>query len=242
MDFPTAKAFAALLVLGAVGGCGEAMPEPGPFEATGEIIALSGGDAGARGACVTCHGLDGGGNGMLAPRLAGLDAGYIARQLEFYDAGLRRDPQMEWIAGRLDNAARMKLGAYYASLPVPEQARAQPAPCSPEIAALYHEGDPARGLASCASCHGEDGEGAGRGNPPLADQPAAYLEQQLRRWRSGERYGDPGGAMTRISRLLREDELAPLSGYSARLTDGRNRRALREACLRTHRPDPRNGA
>ena len=47
------------------------------FSATGELVALSGAGAGAANACVTCHGLQGQGDGAGAPRLAGLDAGEV---------------------------------------------------------------------------------------------------------------------------------------------------------------------
>src|SRR3546814_10439545 len=78
------------------------------FKRTGHLIALSGGDAGAPNACFACHGLSGEGNGAGAPRLAGLDMGYMARQLEGYAAGLRLHPEMEAIARRLSAADRMR--------------------------------------------------------------------------------------------------------------------------------------
>lgn len=250
MVFAVNSALARVIVIAAAAGiaaCDNVAPQPSAFEASGELLSLSGGAAGPAGACVTCHGLDGAGDGALVPRLAGLDAGYIVRQLEFYDSGQRRDPHMQWIAGRLDNRDRVMLGEYYAALPVPSQeegdsAAPSPGNCTPDIVALYHRGDPDRGLPSCASCHGDDGRGVGHGNPPLAGQPARYLERQLRLWRTGQRYGDPQGTMTGISHRLHERELAPLSDYSAALTDGRNRRGLPATCPRTRRPDPRNGA
>ena len=214
------------------GGC--SLPhETDAFEQTGEILALSGGDAGARGACVTCHGLQGEGDGDLVPRLAGLDPGYFARQIEFYAAGPRQHPQMAWIARRLDGPARQKLADYYAQLPVPEPDpafRPGPAACRTGIARLYHEGDPSRGLEACATCHGGDGGGVGPGNPPLAGQPAPYLAAQLRLWRKGERYGDPLGAMTQISRLLADEEVQGVAGYSSALRDGAMYPALPAAC------------
>ena len=96
---------------------------PGHFETTGEIIALSGGDAGPDGACVICHGLNGEGDGNLVPALDGMDPGYLARQMEFFAAGLRRDPQMRRIADRLDWSARQKVAFYYASRDAPPASR-----------------------------------------------------------------------------------------------------------------------
>src|SRR3546814_3838790 len=71
------------------------------FTRNGELIALSGGDAGAAYACFTCHGLDGRGDGAGAPHLAGLGLGYLNRQLEVYATGRLRHPAMELIAKRL---------------------------------------------------------------------------------------------------------------------------------------------
>ena len=243
------RMFAILFASAAATACNEAEPTVGEWERTGELVALSGGDAGARGACITCHGLRGEGAGKLVPRLAGLNPGYIARQLDYFATGLRRHPQMVWIAEQLDWHSRQKVAFHYARMPVPpEVPRAiadGPLPdaiCSPRIARLYFFGDPQRGLISCAECHGRDGMGVGRGNPPVAAQPAPYLEAQLRHWRTGERYGDPNGAMTHISRLLHEEEIAPLAAFASRLRDSSLYPALPEACLRTRRPDPRSGA
>ncbi len=229
----------------ALGACTEAEPTVDRFEATGELIALSGGDAGARGACITCHGLDGEGDGNLSPRLAGLNPGYIARQLEYFSAGQRRHPQMVWIADHLDWPSRQKVAGHYSRLPIPPVTRdgaLQVPPGSDHAACLYHYGAPERGVEACASCHGDNGMGVGEGNPPVSAQPAPYLEAQLRHWRQGERYGDPGGAMQRISSLLREEELLPLSRYASQLSGSSANPVRREACLQTRRPDPRSGA
>jgi cytochrome c553 len=236
------------LVLGAAAltaACGDAPRASGPWEDTGELIALSGGDAGARGACATCHGLAGEGDGDHAPRLAGLDAGYIARQLEFYAAGHRRHPQMAWIADRLDWDARQKVAFYYAGRVAPQRVALVSLPadaCAPATARLYHEGDARRGIQGCAACHGVAGEGAGAGNPPLAGQPAPYLAEQLRQWRRGERYGDPLGVMTHVSRLLAEEEVDALSAYAAHLPGSSSSPGPPAACLPARRRDPRCGA
>src|SRR3546814_13603628 len=69
--------------LALLAGCGTADPTSMErFKRTGHLIALSGGDAGAPNDCFACHGLSGEGNGAGAPRLAGLDMGYMARSEE----------------------------------------------------------------------------------------------------------------------------------------------------------------
>ncbi|QQN75342.1 c-type cytochrome [Croceicoccus sp. YJ47] len=209
--------------------CGKDMPATSAFETTGEIIALSGGDAGARGACATCHGLNGEGDGNLVPRLAGLDPGYQLRQLEYFAQGQRRHPQMVWIADQLDWPAREKVANYYAALPVPDAAGEELAAVECTAATLYQRGDPARGLPACATCHGADGAGVGAGNPPLAHQPAPYVEAQLHQWANGERYG-ASDAMTAVSRLLTEREMAHLAVYSSGLPGASGYRAPPASC------------
>lgn len=191
-----------------------------PFTASGELIAMSGGDAGAGAACFTCHGLEGRGDGGLTPRLAGLRAGYLHKQMEDYAAGLRSHPSMTTIAEALRSDERRAVANYYAAMaapeaPMPETVTREAAPQA--VWRLYHRGDPARGLEPCATCHGEAGEGAGLANPRLAGQPPAYLAEQLRQWRDGERRNDPTGVMLTISRRLTGSEVRSLSRYAARL-------------------------
>ena len=233
------------LSLGAIAACllGAACSGPAEvrdaFSSSGEIIALSGGSGGAVNACASCHGLKGEGDGNLSPRLAGLDQGYIVRQIGFYADGQRIDPRMVAVAKALTPDERQKVAAFYARLPT---ASRRACPAAPSVAkALYHGGDPARGIASCASCHGATGEG-NAGNPPLAGQPAPYLARQLTDWRDGERYGDPLGIMARISKALRPAEPAALSAYAADLPGGPGYPGSTEECPPARRASPRNGA
>lgn len=230
-----------VLVLMSVSGCGTV--ERGAadrFTASGELIALSGGDAGAANACIACHGLDGRGNGAGTPRLAGLNRGYMVAQLEAYASGRRQHAEMEMIAGKLTLAQQDMVSAYYAAMPFAP--RAGEARGMPAAVALYHHGDPARGLASCASCHGPAGEGLGAANPPLAGQPAAYLAEQLALWRQSARRNDPEGAMMRISRTLTHRESVALSAYAASLPGGPPRRESPAASPAARRADSRNDA
>lgn len=209
------------------------------FTSSGEIIALSGGDAGAANACIVCHGIDGLGNGAGSPRLAALDRGYLAAQLDAYATGRRRNPEMEAISRRLTRQQQEAVSAYYANLPFkPPSASTLPGP----IAALYEDGDPARSLPSCASCHGRDGEGVGPANPPLGGQPAAYLNEQLDQWRNGTRRSDPNNEMLRIARMLTPAEAAALSDYASRLPGGLPHPESLEAFREARRAGPRNDA
>ncbi|RXZ65404.1 c-type cytochrome [Pelagerythrobacter rhizovicinus] len=223
-------------------GCTDTAPVTGPFEQSGELIALSGGDAGAANACIACHGLDGEGDGKLVPRLAGLDPGYFVRQLELYDVGQRRHAAMEAIAARLSWDNRLAVANHYADMAAPGAPGTHAADCTPHARQLVFSGDASRNLPACTTCHGGDLAGAGSGGPPLAWQTAAYNESQLRAWRSGRRYGDPQGAMGEVSRLLHERELRAVAACVSALPDAPGRREPRAASLRERRPDPRSGA
>ncbi len=84
---------------------------------SGELIAMSGGEGGARYACATCHGVRGEGNGFDAPRLAGLPAGYLQKQMEDYATGLRPHEVMRDVARFLDSHERVRVANHYAALP-----------------------------------------------------------------------------------------------------------------------------
>lgn len=216
----------------ALAGCAPA-PVSDRLDDTGELIALSGGDAGPQAACHTCHGLDGGGDGALVPRIAAMDAGYLVRQLGHYADGQRLHPQMTWLAGRLDSGERMAVSAYYAAMPMPRNERliAVDRQCAfGNAAVIYQEGLTDRGLASCASCHGSEGQGDGAGNPSLVGQSAAYHAEQLRRWREGERYGDAMKVMHDAASRLREEEIIPLAEYIAYGPEQSRRRGSPEEC------------
>lgn len=181
------------------------------LSATGRVVAMSGGAGGAANACFACHGLDGEGDGVSVPRLAGLDAGYLQKQMEDYASGIRPDPAMTAVAKALSDNDRRAVSAYYASLP-PKASDAAPTPAP----ALWSQGDPPRGLVPCAACHGAQGQGVGRGQPVLAAQPAAYTREQLERWRAGKRRNDARAAMTDIARKLTSEEIAALAAWLER--------------------------
>jgi cytochrome c553 len=199
------RARVALILLAlSTAGCGG--PVAPPRQASGEGIAVGAGPGGAFDACFTCHGLNGEGRGD-APRLAGLDTGYLTKQLFDYASDRRADATMSPIARRLSDRDKFAVAQYYARMPAPEIALAATAPM------LYLHGDVERELDACASCHGDDADGRGAGNPALAGQPANYTVEQLQRWKHGERRNDPNNVMAQIARQLTDEEIDALSRY-----------------------------
>lgn len=204
--------FLPFLPLLAIVACSPATNETGAaFTRTGQVIAMGGGEGGPANACFSCHGLDGAGDGVSVPRLAGLDAGYLQKQMEDYAKDVRQDALMSEVARWLDDGDRRAVAQWYASLPAPvSTGGAEPAP------AIYLRGDPSRGVAACASCHGVDGRGLGSGNPAIAAQPTAYTVDQLNRWQLAKRRNDPRGVMINAVKNLTDAEIAQIAAWLER--------------------------
>lgn len=231
-------------------------PSPGAtdraFEASGEIIAMGGGAGGPANACFACHGLKGEGDGVSTPRLAGLEQGYLQKQMEDYASGLRPDDVMTRVARGLTPEARRVVAAWYAGLPAHAvQASASAAPQPP----IWLNGDAARGITACAACHGAEGQGAGAGQPTVAGQPAPYTLEQIHRWKSGKRRNDPRGVMAAAVQHLLEQEARAIAEWlstrpaaqaqanaSASASVSASAAARPAASRETRRPDRSDGA
>jgi cytochrome c553 len=158
--------------------------------------------------CAGCHGEYGEGSADGEyPRLAGMTAGYIARQLRHFKSRERINiPMTPYATEReLPEADVQAIAAYLSSIQLPSKLPpADPAafdalerlqaskrvmniPRYPgNVAAgrtLYH--------AECAGCHGEDARGSTRPDiPQLAGQHSLYLRRQVSRFRATERLHD----------------------------------------------------
>lgn len=203
----------ALMLLPAAAGTGVAA---GPQAAQGAAIVQRG--AGAAAACQSCHGASGEGNAAAGfPRLAGLPARYLGRQLEAFAQGQRRQAVMQPIAQALSATDRAALASYYASLRPPSAPAAAPTPQGSSAAVLASRGRWSDGLPACEQCHAPGGRGVGEDFPPLAAQPAAYLANQLRAWKTGARAPGPMGLMEVIAAKLSDADIDGLAQHFAAL-------------------------
>ncbi len=169
--------------------------------------------------CLLCHGLQGEAEGSGAfPRLAGQPAWYLFKQLQDYAAGRRPNEVMGPIAQAMTPAQMQDVSAWYAAqlAPVPPEAGAS-STLLQRGGAIAAAGIPARGVASCASCHGAQGEGAAPGVPALAGQYAPYTELQLRLWKQGVRRNDPFGVMAQVAAGMTEQDIVAVATYYASL-------------------------
>lgn len=139
--------------------------------------------------CALCHGFYGQGTpGSLSPRLAGLPAKYIIKELEFYRDGTRTYPPMV-VASQIKNMTDKDItdvSEYLASINLEKMDL-------PEIPIA--KGDPKKGeelfKEDCKTCHGKEAEGKPKkGAPMLAGQYASYILNQIRRFKIKERHHD----------------------------------------------------
>ena len=165
--------------------------------------------------CLECHaeagpgqGLSHGSDGKLA-RLDGQYAEYLIKQVRDFRSGARKHEFMSMMARSIDDADLADIAAYFASLPKPA-----PAPVADALAQrLVEQGDAARGLLACATCHGPGGTGGAAAGPVLKGQGTRYLAQQLYDWRAGARANSPGSVMTLQAKALSDAEIEALAGY-----------------------------
>ncbi|GGC04686.1 cytochrome c [Pseudoduganella buxea] len=90
----------------------------------------------------------------------------------------------------------------------PATAKADPA----KGASLYADGDNARGLPACVSCHGAAGSSTIAANPKLAGQPESYLYKQLVDFTTPNRQQP---VMTLYAKMLTDAEKKNVAAYLA---------------------------
>jgi cytochrome c553 len=76
--------------------------------------------------------------------------------------------------------------------------------------ALYTNGDAARNITACVSCHGAAGNSTIVQNPKLAGQHAAYLDKQLTDFTTPQRNN---AVMTAMAKPLTEDDRRNIAAY-----------------------------
>lgn len=163
--------------------------------------------------CQECHGEAGLGTAEHYPKLAGQWPAYIRKQLDDFQSGARKNEFMTAMAAAVSKQDIADIAAYFFGSP---HWNGEVRNYSASGRTLFLDGDSARGLAACASCHGENGGGNAEGASPvpaLAGQTESYLANQLRSWKVGDRRNSPGDVMNEIAQKLTEAEIDDLAKY-----------------------------
>ena len=148
------------------------------------------------------------------PRLAGISADYLSKQLHDFQRGKRVSPVMQPLAKALTDDEIASVTQAIAAMPappVPPINRSSMPEGVGETLALRGAWD--RQIPECVSCHGPGGAGVGSAFPPLANQPAMYLVAQLNARRDGSRKNDPNDLMGHIAKAMSEDEVKTVAEY-----------------------------
>jgi cytochrome c553 len=143
--------------------------------------------------CKACHGLDGKGVAPGIPNLAGQRGRYIMAALQEYKERKRIHAALRAIATDMNDNQTRGVAAFYASLkPVP--------PEKIEVFSPYENGK--KVAASCAPCHGADGNSKTAGTPNLAGQQPIYFVAATQEYLTGTRESAPMDPMLRkLSKL-----------------------------------------
>lgn len=187
--------------------------------------------------CAACHGRQGQGTADgVYPRLAGLDAGYLARQIEHFKSKERLNiPMLPYATDReLPGDDVQAITTYLANLELPRKLQSLDEDAKVDALARLKEaktvlnvplfeGDAGRGKrlyeAECATCHGRDGYGdRARSIPQLAGQHSLYLKRQIGEFGKGvRRHEEPADAA--IFQLFTDAEVNDMLAHISTLDD-----------------------
>lgn len=157
--------------------------------------------------CRHCHGV--GGNSVLpeVPNLASQNAGYLLEQMNKFALGQRKSSAfMEGMIKALSPEERINIALYLSQQPVAPTPAAKGAH-SAAGKQLYEK--------LCISCHGAGAAGS-HTIPRLAGQQVKYLDDSLKRYRSGDGARiDP--RMAAYTRNLKDTDIRSLADYLSTL-------------------------
>jgi len=167
--------------------------------------------------CARCHEQDGSGRSAATPSLAGQNEAYLLDSLRAYAGGLRPSGVMALPLVATDPELLPALVRQLASGPPRQQTSnaADPASLRKGEAILF-DGIPSRNVPACVGCHAPDQDNPHY--PRLTGQPAAFVETQLRLFRSETRGGTRfSHLMTNVARNLSDRDISAVAAYLSTL-------------------------
>ena len=172
-------------------------------------------------ACTPCHGLRGQGTqDDYFPRLAGKPAGYLYNQLIEFRDGRRHYAPMNYLLEYQNDGYLRAMADYFASQDPPYLPRRGGTTDRALLArgrSLATQGDAARAIPACASCHNPGFTGLEPGIPALVGLRPNYISAQLGAWRYGTRTAKVPDCMQLVAARLSEDDVTALAAWLSSL-------------------------
>ncbi|WP_448213972.1 c-type cytochrome [Colwellia sp. MEBiC06753] len=181
--------------------------------AAGKYLYENGDEARAIGACIGCHGAKGNSDVLIYPNLAKQHPEYIEKQLKNFKNGDRQNAAMNNFAEPLTEQEIADLGAYFKDPDSVADIVAVKTKATVKVAGDVEAGKALS--ATCAACHGADGNAMVTMYPKLAGQHEGYLLKQLQEFKSGAR---DNAVMAPMVAALSEDDMKNLAAYFASQT------------------------
>ena len=198
-------------------------------------------------ACTFCHGVQGrAGPDGYYPRLAGKPAGYLYNQLINFRDGRRHYPLMTQLVDPLSDVYLKEIAQYFSALDLTYPPPPAPS-AAPEVlrrgSVLVLQGDAARRLPACVSCHGQTMTGAVPDIPGLLGLPLDYLNSQLGAWKTGQRRAHAPDCMAQIvAQMSTEDINAAASWLAAQPLPASSKPAMALPAAPAGQPRPACGS
>jgi cytochrome c553 len=174
--------------------------------------------------CGGCHGADGNSPVPSFPKIAGLGANYLFKQLQDIREGNRVIVEMTGLVDNYDDEELKDLAAYYNSQTL-QLAGAKPLEVKVNAgikvdglklgARVYRAGNLETNVPSCMGCHSPRGLGnEPAGYPRLGGQYSEYIAKQLRAYRDGERVHE---IMNTVAKNMTNAEIDAVANFIAGL-------------------------
>jgi cytochrome c553 len=162
--------------------------------------------------CAGCHAVDGNSTVAANPKLAGLNAEYIDKQLTNFKSGDRKNAIMSGMVASLSPQDMLNLAAYYsAQKPKTDTSKDQALALLGQK--IFRGGVQGAGVPACASCHGPQGMGIPVQFPRLAGQHSDYIYTQLNNFRLETRANDGAKMMRTIAAKMTDADMKAVAAY-----------------------------
>ena len=162
--------------------------------------------------CAACHAVDGNSATAANPKLAGLNAEYINKQLTNFKSGERKNAVMGGIVASLSPQDMLNLAAYF-SAQQPKPATSKDQALALQGQKIFRGGVMGAGVPACASCHGQQGKGIPVQFPRLAGQHSEYIYTQLNAFRVEARSNDAAKMMRTIAAKMTDADMKAVAAY-----------------------------